>query len=248
MNHDHITSTMPDTTCDHPANDLIEAVAFGFATPEQEALVREHIATCPVCAAALADASFAAQALPLAAPDIDLPDTVWAGIEQRIAEPAPAKLTSITSPSLDAPTPFRMHWAVAAMLAIMTLAGGILLGRMLFESNDTPLMPVAEVSVTDPDLAATGTVQYLQDQGVILLTMSDMPAPPEGYIYQVWMIEGETPVPVGTFDPESSQWAASGDPSRFSTLAITVEEGPRGSDQPTTDPIVVADLTQLIAD
>lgn len=251
MNSNSRNHTAPDMTCTHPANDYIEAVAFGFASPEEERIVLEHIATCDVCSQALSDARFAAQALPLSLEEKDLPESVWQGIEQRIAAPRSSETSPLASPMTSSPPreASRIHWSIAAILALITLAAGILLGRTVFESEpETPEAPVAEVSITDPEIDASGSVHYFADQGVILLDMENLPPPPEGHVYQVWMIEGETPIPMGVIDLQSMQFAAIGDPAQFDLLAVTVEEGPRGSDQPTTDPLVIADLTPLHGD
>lgn len=240
-----------DINCTHPANDLIEAVAFGFASDDERKLVESHIAECHDCTQAMSEARFAAEALPLAAPEsgMDRHESIWAGIEANIAaQPEVLQQEPLSSPSSPQRLPFRIHWAVAAVLALLTLAGGIFLGQMMFTDDSEPDRLVAQVEVTDPGIAATGTVHYDPDQGVLVLHMDDMPAAPEGFVYQVWVIDGETPVPVGTMDPNSSEFATSKSPTDFQTLAITVEQGPLGNELPTTEPIVVADLTQLIDD
>ena len=234
------------TNCTHPANDLIEAVAFGFATDEERALVLKHVAECEECAEALRQARFAAEVLPLAAPepDIDRHEAIWSAIEADIAtEVVPVPETAIASPVSTPRPPIRLHWAIAAVLALLTLVGGVLIGRAIFEEDVDSGLRVAQVEITDPEISATGTVQYDPDEGVLVLRMNDMPAAPEGYVYQVWVIDGETPTPVGTLD--SAEFATARDPNQFQTLAITLEDGPVGNELPTTDPIVVADLTQL---
>lgn len=255
MTQQRNASPVQDFACTHPANDLIEAVAFGFATDEERALVMEHIATCDICAEAWDDARFAAGALPLVLDETDpaLPDSIWAGIEARIThEAVPEQLHAVGSSVRQAPItriPYRVHWAVAALLALLTLAAGILLGRSIFESgSDTSDQTVAQVTITDPNLTASGTVEYVKDQGVVVLHMQDMPPAPQGYVYQVWVIDGDTPVSAGTMDPSSSSFATTADPTEFQTLAVTLEEGPFGNEQPTTDPIVVADLTPFSGD
>lgn len=247
MNQNSTNTTDMNSTCNHLANDLIEAVAFGFATEAEVQLVTEHVASCEICAQALNDARFAAQALPLSVDEKDTPDSLWAGIEQRIESRETPPETMLASPNQRQETsPFKMHWAVAALLAVITLAGGILLGRTVFESDSGPdPAPAVAVSITDPDVSASGSVQYLADQGVFVLDLQDLPPTPEGFVYQVWMIEGETPVSMGLFNPQSNRFAAAGNPADFDLLAITVEEGPIGSDQPTSDPLVVADLEPL---
>lgn len=251
MNSHSNNYTAPDTVCNHPANDHIESVAFGFASREEEQLVLEHIATCQVCSQVFRDARFAAQALLLSLDEKELPESVWHGIEQRIDTAQPIQRTLLASPATPASPRdvYRVHWSVAAILALITLAAGILLGRAVFESEPEPTeVAQVEVSITDPAINASGAVHYFADQGIILLALDNLPAPPEGHVYQVWMIEGDTPVPMGVVDPNTLQFAAAGDPSQFDVLAVTVEEGPRGSDLPTTDPLVVADLAPFHSD
>lgn len=247
MNQNSTNTTGMNSTYNHPANDLIEAVAFGFASEAEIQLVNEHVATCETCAEALQNARLAAQALPLSVVEMDAPDSLWAGIEQRIeASEAPPETTLSSPVQQPNPSSFKVPWAVAALLAVITLAGGIFLGRTVFETDAGPgPVPEVAVSITDPDISASGSVHYLADQGVIVLDLENLPPTPEGFVYQVWMIEGETPVSMGLFNPQSNRFAAAGNPSDFDLLAITVEEGPIGSDQPTTDPLVVADLEPL---
>ena len=245
MTMNPIQPTDNKTSCDHPANDLIEAAAFGYAMDAEQQLVAEHLASCAVCTEAMADARLAAAALPLSVEEMDVPESVWAGIEQRIGtqpEPVPAPLVSPAKAS----TPFKVHWAAAAVLALLTLAAGIVLGRSVFET--APNTSSTDVAFTDPQMQATGSVKYEPGQGVILLELQDMPAPPEGEVYQVWMIEGESPVSMGVFDPSSARFAMAGNPEDFDVLAITLEPGPTGSEQPTSAPLAVAELAPLVDD
>lgn len=245
MTHNSFNSG--NTTCNHPANHLIEAVAFGFASDSDVKLVNDHVEACEICTQALSEAQFAVGALPLSVDEMDVPESVWAGIEQRIqVDEPPAPDTVLVSPaSRSRATPFNTAWAVAALLAVISLAAGILLGRTVFDPGPEPaIAPMVDVSITDPEISATGSVHYFADQGVILLDLENLPPAPEGQVYQVWMIEGDTPISVGIL-PATNRFAAAGDPANFDLLAITVEEGPIGSGQPTTDPLAVADLEPL---
>lgn len=237
----------PGSGCHHPANDLIEAVAFGFASEDETRLLMEHVATCEHCAAELEDALLAAQVLPLSLEERELPDSVWAGIERRLQSEDQAPLSALESPVVPKHSSLSSYfWAVAALIAVMALAAGIFLGRTVFESKpESENDLVAQVTITDPQIDASGSVRYLPDQGVILLDLERLPPAEAGYVYQVWMIEGDTPISIGLFNPATSRFAAAGNPNDFDALAITVEQGPLGSDLPTSDPVVVADLAPL---
>lgn len=197
------------------------------------------------------DARLAAEVLPLSLEDRDLPDSVWAGIERRLQSEDQAEdqapIAALESPIVPTrSSSSRFYWAVAALIAVMALAGGILLGRTIFESTPDPETDlVAQVMITDPQIDASGSVHYLAEQGVILLDLDRLFATEPGYVYQIWLIEGETLTSMGLLDPITQRFAVAGNPDDFDVLAITVEQGPLGSDQPTTDPLVVADLQPL---
>jgi anti-sigma-K factor RskA len=82
------------------------------------------------------------------------------------------------------------------------------------------------------------------DQGVAMLIGSDLPDLPSGKVYEAWTFDGDTPIAAGTFTASGEETmhvlpAAGVDTS---TVAVTVEpEG--GSDAPTSDPVVVVDLS-----
>ncbi len=70
-----------------------------------------------------------------------------------------------------------------------------------------------------------------------------MPPVPEDKIYQVWVIENDVPKPSGVFESSDGSVAAVVEHSldNADAVAVTVEpEG--GSPQPTTDPMLAAEL------
>ena len=71
------------------------------------------------------------------------------------------------------------------------------------------------------------------DQGVAQLTVTGLPAAPEGKTYEIWVIEGKTPRPAGLFSGGGKQVVMLTRPAPDgSTVAVTLEpEG--GSDTPT---------------
>lgn len=92
--------------------------------------------------------------------------------------------------------------------------------------------------------AASGQVVSVGEDRAMLVA-TDLPELPEGRTYEMWVIDGDEPEPRGTFKPgEGPAIETIGETmAGAETFAITVEpEG--GSEQPTTDPIVTADLTR----
>jgi anti-sigma-K factor RskA len=77
----------------------------------------------------------------------------------------------------------------------------------------------------------------------IVLVADDLPSIPEGQTCQIWVIKGDVPDPSGLFQPGSTETAASITTpiKKGDTVAITVEPA-GGSEQPTTDPVLSAEL------
>jgi anti-sigma-K factor RskA len=99
------------------------------------------------------------------------------------------------------------------------------------------------------ELGGAGTEKGARAEVVTLegnravLVVEEMPPVPEGKTYQIWVIEEDVPKPSGLFGPKQDSVAAvvehpveGGD-----VIAVTVEpEG--GSPQPTTDPMLAAEV------
>jgi anti-sigma-K factor RskA len=91
--------------------------------------------------------------------------------------------------------------------------------------------------------AAQGQVVKIGDQGAMLVA-ADLPKLPADKTYEMWSIKDKTPRPCGLFEAGSGVAieGIDGPISGAEQFAVTVE--PKGgSDQPTTEPIAVADLT-----
>ncbi len=140
-----------------------------------------------------------------------------------------------------------IHWVVAAVLAVAALVGGVWLGRVAFVTSEEPTPLVVPIEVLDTDLNVSGQVEYLPDEEVYVLSVWTMPPAPEGSVYQVWMQVDDIIVPAGIMNPNSSRLAYAAYAGRYDTMFVTLERGPLGSRQPTTDPVVTADLTGIEA-
>lgn len=142
-------------------------------------------------------------------------------------------------------TPVSIHWAVAAVLAVLALIGGVLLGRVAFVDNDEPTPSIVRIQVLDDSLDLSGSVEFVPDFDVYVLTINTMPPPPSNRVFQVWVQTDDLVVPAGVLNPNTRTFAYAAYDGRYDSLFITVESAPFGSEQPTTDPIITADLTGL---
>jgi anti-sigma-K factor RskA len=77
----------------------------------------------------------------------------------------------------------------------------------------------------------------------IILVADNLPSVPEGQTCQIWVIKGDVPESSGLFQPGGQETAApiTTPIKQGDTIAVTVEPA-GGSDQPTSDPVLSAEL------
>jgi hypothetical protein len=93
---------------------------------------------------------------------------------------------------------------------------------------------------------ASGTVTVFRGQDAALVSLTGMPAPPPGEVYQLWLIDASGhPTSGGTFVPSADGTARVGVNGRMAdvrTVAVTREEGPSGARAPTMKPELAGQL------
>lgn len=136
-------------------------------------------------------------------------------------------------------------WMIAAILAVLALIAGVWLGRVAFVSSENPSPRIVEVVVEDEDLSVNGRVEYMEDQEVYILTINTMPPPEEDEVFQVWAQTDDIIVNAGVLNPTSRTFAFASYSGRYETLFVTSEPAPFGSEQPLSDPLITADLSEL---
>lgn len=90
------------------------------------------------------------------------------------------------------------------------------------------------------DDGAEVTIAYSASAGLAALTPRDMPSPPAGKGYELWLIGDQGATPMGMLDG-SGTTLIEGSVRSATHLGITVEPA-EGSEQPTTDPILLQQL------
>lgn len=140
------------------------------------------------------------------------------------------------------------NWLVGVAAAAIIALGGVGVGAYVANQND-PLNQVlqagdvrqATVNVTG---GGTATVSVSPSKDAIVVKMNDVPAPPAGKVYQMWLIpkDGSAPVSQGLMDAEAlSKPAVVKGVSTAAALGITVEPT-GGSTSPTTPTVAEAPL------
>jgi anti-sigma-K factor RskA len=231
--------------------ELLGAYALDAVTRDEELAISAHLEECDSCRAEVARLRSVVNALPLTVEEMEPPPSlrtsILAAVEQ---EPnvrratAPSSASSAPAPVIDL-TERRsrrqwLPWAAAAALLLVSI--GLLGWNLSLRGDDDPERQTVALQPSSADIAGSAEATYLEDEGVILLTMQDMPELPDDQVYQLWLIGEGDPVPSGVFTAEQDEFAVAGNPADHPTVAITVEPGPLGVTAPTSAPILVGDF------
>jgi anti-sigma-K factor RskA len=249
-----------DTPMNHSEYEQLAAgYVLGALEPDDEHVFQRHLGGCPECEANVRDLEEAVGTLAYAAPPVDPPETLWASIqreirpEQRRVQPQPARRRRWWS----SPVVARLA-AAAAIVALATVSVWNLnlrdqnagyrdrvaaleqAARLLNEPN------TAKATLKGTAAEAQATVLASSAQGRGVLVVENLPPLQRDKVYELWGIpkggKGR-PQKAGVFTvplrPQGVQTLEFDIPIQPDTVfAITEEPGPRGSDQPTTSPIL----------
>jgi anti-sigma-K factor RskA len=218
-------------------HELTAAYALNALDPDDERTYEEHLRHCPRCREELGELQEAAAALAFLAeapaPPPDLGD--------RIVAAALAERPNVV--------PMRRRWTTPALAAAAAAAAGIAIGigiwaaslsSELSDSRDVVALVADQNATRVPVSGANGTLVVARD-GEAALLFTDLERAPDGKTYQVWVIEGDTPLPAGVFDggEGTSVVPVERPVSPGAVVALTVEPD-GGVDAPTTEPFAVA--------
>jgi anti-sigma-K factor RskA len=155
-----------------------------------------------------------------------------------------------------------LAFGAAALLIIGLLSWNLLLQNQVDDlqgqvQNSQSQVEDLQAQVRDAQAQQTQTVQLSgtwADQGAeaevasisndrIVLVADNLPSVPQGQTCQIWVIKGDVPEPSGLFQPGGTETAApiTTPIKKGDTIAVTVEPA-GGSEQPTTDPVLSAEL------
>ncbi|MCU1573348.1 MAG: hypothetical protein JWO93_1430 [Micrococcaceae bacterium] len=140
------------------------------------------------------------------------------------------------------------RWLTAAVAAVIIAFGGVAIGSNIAGNQDPArqILQASDLATRTASIPGGGTatlaVSAARDGAVV--TMHDVPAPPQGKVYQMWLLpkDGSSPVSQGTMDAEALSKAATiRGVDAAAAFAITVEPSP-GSAAPTTAPVATVSL------
>lgn len=251
----------------HEMLDLAPAYALGALDPEDEERFETHLADCSRCRAALEGYRAAVGRIADAAPRVEPPPEIREKI-LRSAGGSP-DAPEIRPPAARAEPSRRGTWtlrlAAAAALILAFGAGWAYLQERqelmaVAEAYEDAVARVAQrdslldlvlapdvrtVQLTSTDQPPTGHLFWNQGRNALVLTVHDLPPPPAGRTYQLWGIPaGDDPVGLDVFQPTADGEAVVTVqlPVGLDMAVSAVTEEPEGgSDQPTTQPFLVAE-------
>lgn len=233
--------------------ELKEAYALNALSEEERREVERYLAENPSEQAEVDELSSIAALFALAPPEQEPPARLRKSLMEQVRSEAGGAAAS-TSAGREG----REGWtrrlfgvrgvAVAAAAAAIL---GLAVWNVTLQSEVRELRDDQETQMSAYELQGSGEAETVQgelvrigDQGAMLVA-TDLPELPEGKTYEMWAIDEGQPESYGVFEAgEGPAIEPIGRPiSDAEQFAITVEpEG--GSGQPTTEPIIVADLTR----
>ena len=237
---------------------LKDAYALGALPNDERATVEAYLALNPERQAEIDDMVGIAGLLALAPPEQEPP----ADLRRRLMQVVESE--SVQPEVAERPTPSWFGWLGGfrnvALGAAAVLLVGLLSWNVLLQGDVQELRGQVEAARSarsaneaqqTRDIALGGTwaeqgvraeVTALKDDRAILV-VEDMPSMPDDRTGQVWVIRDENPEPSGLLEP-SGNMAATAITANLrgaDAIAVTVEPA-GGSDEPTSDPVLVQEL------
>lgn len=233
------------------AAELLPAYALDALPAEERLALIEHLAECREHDEEIAGYRAVAVRLPLtvsqtAAPPESLRSNLLEAFDREVAGPAATAEAAVPAAAAPEPVPEEepavvpagsrsglsalfqqpaLAYGIAAALLIAVL--GLTVWNLSMQ-DDPPT--VLQASGVAPGMNLN--VEYHAGQQVAVLNVS-MPPPPEGHVYQAWMIADGKPVSMGVLDGYEGRMAFAADMEGVTAVAIS-QEPAGGSETPTT--------------
>ncbi len=240
---------------DKSFEDLKDAYALGALPADERATVEAYLALHPERQAEIDDmvgiAGLLALAPPEQEPPADLRRRLMQVVESEAVQPRAAESSSsswfgwlggLRNVALGAAAVLvvgLLSWNVLLQEDVQDLRGQVEEARSANEAQQT-----REIALdgTWAEQGARAEVTALKDDRAILV-VEDMPSMPEDRTGQVWVIHDDKPLPSGLLDPSGNMAAtAITTPLRGAdAIAVTIEPA-GGSEEPTSDPVLVQEL------
>jgi hypothetical protein len=213
---------------------------------------RYHVAECEQCTEKVAELAFVSDAMLSAVPQLSAPPE----IRNRVMSVVRAESELLLSAGAGADRPAsaarrrsfgfgfgRLRPLTAGVLATVLLALGLGVGMLLSGGFGTPCS--THSATVDRSAGARASARLSVCDGSAKLALAGLAAPPPGRIYELWLDDPndrQGPRPAGQlFSPTNGKVSVDvGRLKRPTTVLVTDEPSPNGSQVPTRTPIVKA--------
>ncbi len=235
---------------------LTGAYAVDALDDLERARFEQHLAMCEDCRAEVAElretAALLAESV-ATAPPASLRDSVLAGISQIRPMPPEVPVAEPTPISSTRDHRRRPVWTTFLVAAALMLVAGVGIATWRPWASDVPRLTAAEQVLQAPDAqevfldlgeAGRATVVRSKSEDRAVIRTEDMVSAPEGKDYELWFIDGDEFISAGLMtDAPDQTLVLDGSAATAAAVGITVEPD-GGSDNPSTEPIAVFDLTE----
>lgn len=226
-------------TADHERMEaLLAPYMLGACDEEERGRVAAHLRACWSCRADRRRLAQAVAVVPLAADEVRPPERLRARIVAAAAERPAAPILTLTvheDRTGRRRRPFRLWWAAVATLTLAVMAATSW-DVVLHQALNAPPERFAMVG-TGSMAGASGTVAVYRRQDLTVVTLTGLPQPPAGQVYEVWLVGASgRPSPGGVFTPAADGTARvviDRSPSDVRAVNVTPERGPAGARAPT---------------
>ena len=235
----------------HDLHTLTGAYAADALDDAEHVAFDAHLEVCEACRLEVAELRATTARMALA---------VWAEapaeLRSRVlAEVAHTRQDSLLAPVTDlsarrAARPWYQQPATAAAAVLLVVSaglGGLAVNQNRAADDATTLARALAAVAADPDrseqtlrLPTGGRVTVVSSHGLAVFR-GDLPALPEGKAYQLWRLTGQRSQSAGVLGRGGELTGVVRDVAAADVVGVTVEPA-AGSDQPTTDPVVLVPL------
>lgn len=220
------------------------AYALGALEPQEADRYREHLGECSVCREQLTELQSVVHLLPVTASQVRASGVMRERVIAVVR--SEAELLKAAGPDADRPARTQLRWRsrrLALLAAGTAAAAAVAVGALVGASgpaNQRVIM--AQVAASAPG----GRAQVRESGGHAELVVADMPQPPAGRIYEVWLAPlNQAPEPSDALFSVTRSGSASvdvpGDLRAIQRILVTAEPL-GGSREPTSPPIIIATL------
>jgi hypothetical protein len=234
MSDEHDSSASAEDCCGEAAVYLL-----GLLDEDHSERFLEHARSCAVCSDDLAALGPAVERLPDSVAQIPAPPDAKRRVMAVVLSEAGLAQRSSPQPAMRGGRRLAARRPTLALAGAALLAAGVAIGGLTIPSGSST------TRVVRADIAPAGVSAMLhRSAGHTWLTVSKMPEPSAGHVYEVWVKRPASASPQPTdslFVPTSSGTATVAVPSRPGASEVMVTQEPAGgSKQPTSPAIIVA--------